>query len=319
MHAELHCVDVGRRADLYNRQYHPDEKQKLSELEKGKSADERQRLEDAACYLVHCADQMSDGNPAKQAAVDSENRGALDTTQQGELASTGLFKYNSIVDGGLDLASRGWDWTGPGVVRGAKNFFDGGAADSASQFVDLMTGDAQNKISESPAALVVQGIANGLSAVGGIEGGGPTASPGLQLADSAAGQAAAPSQGVAGQVPENATLASGGNNNRLPIPEKVTADNGLQVESNPKHTPDMPGNRPNAGTEPSDSLDLFNSSIPSGDKTRYAIDSDGNINRFYSDGNGVYHWTGSTGDARSPLDVSSIPIDIKRALGFKGR
>jgi filamentous hemagglutinin len=122
-----------------------------------------------------------------------------------------------------------------------------------------------------------------------------------------------------GYVPDNATLASGGKNNRLPIPETVTADNGLQVESNPKHTPGMPGNRPNAGTEPGGSLDLFNSSIPGGEKTRYAIDSEGNINRFYSDGNGVYHWTGSTGDARSPMDVSSIPIAVKRTLGFKGK
>lgn len=44
--------------------------------------------------------------------------------------------------------------------------------------------------------------------------------------------------------------ATGGNNNRLPIPETVTADNGLQVVSNPKHTPGMPGNRSNAGTNP---------------------------------------------------------------------
>jgi filamentous hemagglutinin len=120
-------------------------------------------------------------------------------------------------------------------------------------------------------------------------------------------------------VPDNAILANGGRDNRLPIPETVTADNGLQVESNPKHTPGAQGNRPNAGTEPRDSLDLFNSSVPSGDKTRYAIDADGNINRFYSDGNGVYHWTGSTGDVKAPLDVSSIPIAIKRALGFKGK
>jgi filamentous hemagglutinin len=113
--------------------------------------------------------------------------------------------------------------------------------------------------------------------------------------------------------------ATGGSNNRLPIPETVTADNGLQVASNPKHTLGMPGNRPNAGTEPSNSLDLFNSSIPGGDNTRYAIDSRGNINRFYSDGNGVYHWSGSTGDSSAPLNVSKIPIDVRRSLGFKGK
>lgn len=79
------------------------------------------------------------------------------------------------------------------------------------------------------------------------------------------------------------------------------------------------GNRRNAGTEPSNSLDLFNSSVSGGDKTRYAIDDAGNINRFYDDGNGVYHWTGSTGDKSAPLNVSKIPIDVRRELGFKGK
>jgi filamentous hemagglutinin len=81
----------------------------------------------------------------------------------------------------------------------------------------------------------------------------------------------------------------------------------------------MDGNRPNAGTEPRNSLDLFNSSVPGGDGVRYAIDSNGNINRFFSDGNGVYHWSGATGDSAAPLNVSKIPIDVKRALGFKGK
>jgi hypothetical protein len=36
----------------------------------------------------------------------------------------GLFKYDPIVDGGLDRLGAAWDWTGPGVVRGAKNFGD---------------------------------------------------------------------------------------------------------------------------------------------------------------------------------------------------
>jgi filamentous hemagglutinin len=81
----------------------------------------------------------------------------------------------------------------------------------------------------------------------------------------------------------------------------------------------MQGNRPNAGSEPTNSLDLFNSSIQGGDGVRYAIDSQGNINRFYDNGNGVYHWSGSTGDASAPLNVSKIPIDVRRSLGFKGK
>ncbi|MGX5881381.1 hemagglutinin repeat-containing protein, partial [Burkholderia gladioli] len=167
--------------------------------------------------------------------------------------------------------------------------------------------------------LILQGIANGLNAIVGMGGGKPpAASPGVVLVDAAgSGQFIKPSN--PGYVPDDASLASGDRDSRLPIPEKTTADNGLQVESNPKHTPGMRGNRANAGTEPKDSLDLFNSSISDGGSARYAMDSSGNINRFYSDGNGVFHWTGSTGDGRSPIDVSTIPIKIKRALGFKGR
>lgn len=179
-----------------------------------------------------------------------------------------------------------------------------------------LTGDPGKK-SPSLFSLALQGIANGLNAVIGMGGGEPPVAPGMAMADSA-GQAVNAVPGTPGYVPSNATLASGGNNDRLPIPDTVTADNGLQVESNPKHTPGMPGNNPSAGTEPSNSLELFNSSISGGDGVRYAIDSSGNINRFYSDGNGVFHWSGSTGDASAPLNVSKIPIAVKRAFGFKG-
>jgi len=33
----------------------------------------------------------------------------------------------------------------------------------------------------------------------------------------------------------------------------------------------------------------------------------------------VYHWTGSSGDERASLNVSKIPIDVRRSLGFKGK
>ncbi|MDR5671280.1 hypothetical protein KPA97_68790, partial [Burkholderia cenocepacia] len=93
----------------------------------------------------------------------------------------------------------------------------------------------------------------------------------------------------------------------------------LQVKSNPKHTPGAPGNNWNAGTEPRNSLDLFNSSVPGDGDDRYAIDSNGNIHRFTEDRNGIFHWTGSTGDAQAKLNVSKIPIEVRRELGFKGK
>ena len=82
-------------ADMYNRQLHPDEKEKLAQLQKGETADERQRLADAACYQVQCPAQMSDNDPAKAAELASQQRGARYITEQNELKATGLFVYKT--------------------------------------------------------------------------------------------------------------------------------------------------------------------------------------------------------------------------------
>jgi filamentous hemagglutinin len=106
--------------------------------------------------------------------------------------------------------------------------------------------------------------------------------------------------------------------NRLPIPSATIGSNGLPIESNGKHTPGLPGYNPNAGTEPRNSLELFNSSVPStkdGDTTRYTISPSGDIDRFFEDGNGTYHWSGSTRDSKAPLDPQKIPIGIRRLAG----
>ncbi|CAH2901590.1 MAG: Putative large exoprotein involved in heme utilization or adhesion of ShlA/HecA/FhaA family [uncultured Paraburkholderia sp.] len=295
-------------ADMYNRQLHPDEKQKLAQLQKGETADERQRLADAACYQVQCAAQMSDNDPAKAAELASQQRGAGYITEQNELKATGLFAY-SPGDFGLDQLNRGAD----ALLQQAK---------SAGRTAANLGQDALNEIrAHGP-----QGSLVNPDDLGGPNGGGPTpptpavVTPSTVLA-TPAGPLLIPGVAVPGTpayVPSTATLASG-NDNRLPIPETVTADNGLEVTSNPKHTPGMRGNNPTAGTEPRNSLDLFNSSVSGGDSVRYAIDASGNINRFSSDRNGVFHWSGSTGDTSVPLNVSTIPIDVKRSLGFKGK
>lgn len=77
-----------------------------------------------------------------------------------------------------------------------------------SQFNGLMNSDAAAKAGESPAALIAQGTANGISAIIGSKGGEPPmANPGAVLADSTASITA----GSAGYVPSNATLNSGNN------------------------------------------------------------------------------------------------------------
>ncbi len=91
----------------------------------------------------------------------------------------------------------------------------------------------------------------------------------------------------------------------LTIPEPTVANNGLKIESNAKHTPGAQGSRPNAGVEPRNSLELFEHSIATKDpKIRLAIDNDGNIHRFFNtskDGEGNFHWSGSSGDEKNAL------------------
>ena len=113
-----------------------------------------------------------------------------------------------------------------------------------------------------------------------------------------------------------------GRDNRLPIPEATVASNGLKVESNSKHTPGAQGFRPNAGTEPRNSLDLFEHSIATKDpKIRLSIDNNGNIHRFFNtskDGTGTFHWSGSTGDGKNALgnrELGSFNKEIKELKG----
>ncbi|MCP2087418.1 UNVERIFIED_ORG: hypothetical protein J2Y81_003435 [Paraburkholderia sediminicola] len=290
---------------------HKSQKDKLAELQKGETPDEQQRLADAACALVGCAAGLSDNDPAKAAALASQQRGAGYVTELGELQATGLFPQYSNADAAADIASQAKDWVAQylaSVGRGAANFgnaylnkiVQNGPQGSYVNPDDLnRTNGGGDGTPPTPAVVTPSGTL--------MTPEGPVPIPGTAV------------PGMPGYVPDNATLASGGNDNRLPIPDTVTADNGLDVKSNSKHTPGAQGNNPSAGTEPRNSLDLFNSSVPGGDDVRYAIDSSGNINRFSSDGNGVFHWSGSTGDTAVPLNVSKIPIDVRRTLGFKGK
>jgi YD repeat-containing protein len=109
----------------------------------------------------------------------------------------------------------------------------------------------------------------------------------------------------------------GGQGVNLPVKEPTTAPNGLSYQSNVKHSPG-PQQPPDAGTEPPDSFILFGKSIPSPirpDDVRYTVDSKGEIHRFSSGNNGIWHWSGSTGDVRAPMASTQIPIAIRRLPG----
>ncbi|MBD2812631.1 hypothetical protein ID853_17560, partial [Xenorhabdus sp. Vera] len=115
-----------------------------------------------------------------------------------------------------------------------------------------------------------------------------------------------------------------GRDNRLPIPTSTTASNGFEIKSNTKHTPGAPGFRPNAGVEPRNSLDLFETSIPTKDpKVRLSIDEKGNIHRFFNenkDGNGAFHWSGSSGDKNNALgnrELKNFNKEIKELRSKK--
>ena len=118
---------------------------------------------------------------------------------------------------------------------------------------------------------------------------------------------------IAGFAKKNAKISSNSSPIPVPNPIAVQLENGMKVtyKSNSKHTKGMPGNRPNAGIEPRDSLELFKKSIEyrveSNKVIRYAKDSQGNVHRFFGT-NGEYHWSGSSGDSKNPLP---IPKDLK--------
>lgn len=109
-----------------------------------------------------------------------------------------------------------------------------------------------------------------------------------------------------------------GKGSSLPISVATTAKNGLNYQSNPKHTPGQQDYNFNAGTEPKNSIDLFGASVVSGQK-RYAIDKSGNVHQFTNTNDGTWHWSGSTGDKTVPLKKNDIPNSVKKEFGLPGK
>jgi len=109
-------------------------------------------------------------------------------------------------------------------------------------------------------------------------------------------------------------------NNMLPVADAIVANNNLTYKSNSKHTLGGVGNRPNAGIEPKNSLELFEKSIPIGGNSnkRFTLDSNGNVHQFTYEGTGsnTYHWAGSTGDSRNPLILDNKTKAILRKNGW---
>ncbi|AJX20427.1 cell surface protein [Burkholderia pseudomallei] len=97
-------------------------------------------------------------------------------------------------------------------VRNAIGNAIGDAVDSAaSQFGTLMKRDTQDKVSQSPAQLISQSVANGVNTVLGSKGGEPPiAGPGTVLVNSSMEQAANASLTGSRGAPSNAILSNNG-------------------------------------------------------------------------------------------------------------
>nr|WP_244986361.1 VENN motif pre-toxin domain-containing protein [Rosenbergiella epipactidis] len=113
-------------------------------------------------------------------------------------------------------------------------------------------------------------------------------------------------------------IGKGGKGSPLPTLKSTTAANGLNYQSNPKHTPGQQGYSLKAGTEPKNSISLFGNSIEAG-KKRYSIDSEGNVHQFTNTNDGTWHWSGSTGDKTVPLKKSDVPNSVKKEFGLPGK
>ncbi|WP_186260483.1 hemagglutinin repeat-containing protein, partial [Burkholderia gladioli] len=77
--------------ELYNRQLHQSEADKLKQLQKGQNPEQQYRLAAAECALVHCADNIPDNDPNKAALQKIQNDGAQFTYEQNVLKKAGAF------------------------------------------------------------------------------------------------------------------------------------------------------------------------------------------------------------------------------------
>jgi hypothetical protein len=92
-------------ADLYNRQLHPSEEQKLKELQRDKTPEEQYRLAAAECALVHCAAGVPDSDPNKAVLQKMQDDGQGYMKEQNLLKQAGAFEgsgWLEALNDGLD-------------------------------------------------------------------------------------------------------------------------------------------------------------------------------------------------------------------------
>ncbi|QVN18573.1 hemagglutinin repeat-containing protein [Burkholderia pyrrocinia] len=84
--------------ELYNRQLHQSEAEKLQQLQKNQSSEEQYRLAAAECALVHCADNIPDSDPKKAILQKMQNDGSQFTYEKDVLTKAGAFDGYTKLD-----------------------------------------------------------------------------------------------------------------------------------------------------------------------------------------------------------------------------
>nr|WP_247688820.1 hemagglutinin repeat-containing protein [Ralstonia pseudosolanacearum] len=199
---------MGANVDRYNRQLHPDEKALIHAKANGDKAAEK-RLTDAACYRVECWKEFSPHSPEYLAhyvsALDAKDLGPELKWVDSQTVPGGTFDY-TLVQKAKDLGLNQLDQ----FKRGAQQLVERELPNLPRGFVNKMEADAKQKMSESPVALVAQGVANGLNAVTGAGGMEPPVSPGSVLANSGGRQGASASLSATADRPPNVIASSSG-------------------------------------------------------------------------------------------------------------
>jgi hypothetical protein len=98
------AATTGANAAANNRTMHMTEAQKLASLKQGKTQVQQDRLDAAACALIHCAEGVPDSDPNKAKLVAMQSAGAGYMQEQGQLVATGEFVYSKF-DGLKDVVT----------------------------------------------------------------------------------------------------------------------------------------------------------------------------------------------------------------------
>lgn len=90
------AATTGANAAANNRGLHQTESEKLAALKQGKTQLQQDRLDAAACALVHCAEGVPDSDPKKSKLLAMQTAGASYTAELQSLKNTGEFIYATL-------------------------------------------------------------------------------------------------------------------------------------------------------------------------------------------------------------------------------